>query len=201
MTVIYQKHIVEGEFTVFDEKPPEAICVNQTHSNIVLTYSGNRMDSLEADGIIVDFKKYPKILPTIKTADCLPVCFIGQENFALVHAGWRGLATNILIHPALVAIHPHRAIIGPSIQCRQFEVTKEFYQNFPNSNNFIQIDGKIFFNLQAEAQQQIVEKYQNIDIIDCNECTLLNEKLFSFRRDKTEKRNWNTFIFKEVFNE
>jgi len=38
----------------------------------------------------------PHVALLVLTADCLPVALVGEEVVAIVHAGWRGLAADIL---------------------------------------------------------------------------------------------------------
>jgi YfiH family protein len=47
----------------------------------------------EADGIATTLTDYAAV---VVTADCLPVALIAPEGVAMIHAGWRGLAADVL---------------------------------------------------------------------------------------------------------
>lgn len=189
--ILHTQKYREGELTIYNDTPnEEVIHVKQTHSKIIIEYQGSSLTETEADGIILDPKKYPKHQIAIKTADCLPVLFLGKK-IAFVHAGWRGLHNKILTHPLLNELHPKLIYLGPSIQ--EFEVTDEFKKHFPNSLYFHESNGKLFFNLQKEAIDQLQKQYPKAKIIQSNICTLRDLNYNSFRRNKTQKRNWNVF--------
>ncbi|MEA2155966.1 MAG: purine-nucleoside/S-methyl-5-thioadenosine phosphorylase / adenosine deaminase, partial [Solirubrobacteraceae bacterium] len=47
----------------------------------------------EADGIATTLED---VAAVVVTADCLPVALVAPEAVAMIHAGWRGLAANVL---------------------------------------------------------------------------------------------------------
>lgn len=187
-----------GQLDIFSSYPTKLspINVHQTHSNIVIHFNeGSDYNQIEADGIIFSNEHKGKSF-SIKTADCLPVIYIGKESSAVVHAGWRGLQNGILTHNDLIAIKPHTIFIGPSIQQTHFEVQASFKKEFPESRNFHIDDRKLFFNLQNEALDQLKNIFKNSHISDSGICTFEDLHYNSFRRSKTNKRNWNTYTIK-----
>ena len=190
MKQLLEKSYNVGKYFVYNDKPEfDVIECKQVHSNIVLSYTGNSLSKIEADGIIIDPKIFPNTCLAIKTADCLPILLVG-EKIALIHAGWKGLANHILNHELLSCESFHSALIGPSIH--DYEVTEEFKQNFSHSKNFYQKD-QLYFDLQAEAKEQILNFFPNTKVEISSICTLKNIEYNSYRRDKTTKRNWNLF--------
>ena len=119
---------------------------------------------------------------------------IGNTHTALVHSGWRGIQNKILLNSKILKIMPHTIFIGPSISSKAFEVTKEFFHNFPTSKNFINRNEKIYFDLQKEAINQLQSAYKDAKISRSEVCTFSNNKFNSYRRDNTKIRNWNLFI-------
>lgn len=197
MNLLHEKKFALGWFQVYDDKPTvDIIHSNQTHSDIVLNCSSELESSLkEADGIISSLKILPKKSIGIKTADCLPVLFIGSEEVALVHAGWKGLQNGILKNANILQIAGiHTIYIGPSIH--RYEVQSEFKLEFPNSHSFYLEDQKLFFDLQKEATSQLNVNFPDAKVYNSNICTFKNCDYNSYRRDKTTKRNWNIFQFK-----
>ena len=194
--ILFEKAFSEGIFRVYDGDPQQLnLCVSkQTHSNIVLNVLTPDLALQEGDGICGQWNELIGPIIAVKTADCLPVLLIGERGAAMVHAGWRGLATGILANRNLQELKPRSAFIGPCIHSCCFEVTAEFKQHFPQSPFVTQADGSLRFDLVAEAQRQLLATYPAIKIEDSGACTYCETKYSSFRRDKTTRRIWNCFL-------
>ena len=192
MSLLFTQSFKEGIFEVYNEKPKhlELIEVEQTHSHNISDFDQTPFQYHNSDGIMIDLGSISNHSLVIRTADCLPVLFIGSR-VALIHAGWRGLADNILTNKKLKGIDTHTILIGPSIY--KYEVQENFKENFPKSEHFYKENGVLYFNLQAFAKQKLQENFPNAKIIDSKVCTLENISYNSYRRDKTTKRNWNIF--------
>ena len=76
---------------------------------------------------------------SVSTADCVPILLYAQDKkvIAAVHAGWRGTlegiapkATKVLINEYGVNVNAIKAVIGPSISQKAFEVGNEVYEAF-----------------------------------------------------------------------
>lgn len=189
--LIFAKQFNWGKFEVYNDKPDvNCIRLSQTHSNIILD-SNSATETCEADGLKVlkeDFKTPLAIL----TADCLPLLVKGKNGFALLHAGWRGVHSKILLQKEIIDLEPNYLFIGPHISGDSFEVTQEFKNNFPGSPHFLEKSDKLFFNLEqeihAQAQALGIKDVESADI-----CTFTDNNFNSFRRNATSKRNWNLF--------
>jgi YfiH family protein len=194
MAKTFEHNFDIGRYTVFSDKPAisNLIYFEQIHSNKVIEFRPGK-DIPECDGIVFSQDFARKYSFAIKTADCLPILLFGSEKVAFVHAGWRGLANNILANKLILAIDPKTAYIGPSISVKNFIVTPDFRENFKNSSDYFENNKKLKFNLQAEAIKQLNTNFPGIDAINCAQCTFDNEQYNSYRRDKTDKRNWNIF--------
>lgn len=190
--VLYERKFAQGIFRVYDGTPGDLALttVKQVHGAQVLKADAAN-EQTEADGIWSPWGE--KTIPAIKTADCLPIALWGSEGFAMIHAGWRGLAAGILEHPSLSNIRPGRAFIGPCIRTCCFEVTAEFQQHFPH-RPLITRSEKLFFDLVEEAKAQLRRTYPCIFVDDSGQCTFCESKYSSFRRDKTTRRIWNCFL-------
>ena len=191
MNKCFQTHLNEFQFNVYNQKPSvDLIQVNQQHTSCIIEFIGQATASLIADGIIAHKSQLKDLALAIKTADCLPIAFYGQEYVALVHAGWRGLADGILTQKSLQAIAWQEIVIGPSI-CT-YEVQPEFQQYFPDSPHFEQRADRLYFNLQQEALSQLQYFSARMRFVDV--CTLKNTDYNSYRRDQTPQRNWNILM-------
>ncbi|MBI1375094.1 MAG: peptidoglycan editing factor PgeF [Phycisphaera sp.] len=90
----------------------------------------------EADAIVTDD---PTQMPTIRTADCVPLLFSSADGrvVAAVHAGWRGVVAEIV--PRTIEHMAERygvdvggilAAVGPCIGVERFEVGEEVAEAF-----------------------------------------------------------------------
>jgi YfiH family protein len=185
--LIFQKELTENVlFEVYDDKPNfNYLKIHQTHSDIVLDSPSDK--NIEGDGIVSSHDSNICVV----TADCLPIAFIGENKYALIHAGWKGVQNCIIQHHLVEDINPNIIFIGPSIQSASFEVTDEFRSEFPNSQNYISTENKLYFDLQKEIRDQVRQKYPKAQVIDCKIDTMRNTDYHSYRRDKTSKRNFN----------
>lgn len=189
-SILFEKELPRGRFVVYGKRPDfDFLKVKQTHSAIVLP-EDSCMD-VEADGIVGN-NRVPKV---ILTADCVPLVFIGEAGHAVVHAGWRGLAQNILAHESIKKIKPFYVFVGPHIRPENYEVQPDFLSNFPkNPDAFSKHSDKIVFNLSKVAQSQLTTLYPGVKIEDCGLDTFSDTKFHSYRRDKNSERNWNIYF-------
>ncbi|AWI82688.1 polyphenol oxidase [Alloyangia pacifica] len=119
------------------EVPNEAlVTVSQVHSSKVVTVTGPVSDPRpEADGLVT---REPGIALAVLTADCQPVLFADSEAGVIgaAHAGWRGAQAGVLEETidAMIALGASRdgirAVIGPTISQRAYEVGPEFLEEF-----------------------------------------------------------------------
>ena len=188
MSTLLEKEILnEYCFEVYDDRP-DFTCheVKQIHSAIVIL--DNDSSEKEADGIFSVSIDTPL---AIKTADCLPIVVIGKNGVALLHAGWKGLKEQILINENVKRIGPELIHIGPHIHVENYEVSQDFMNQFQDKNFYEHKNGKIFFNLTLYASEQIKKFYPMAQIHISKTCTFDNHAYNSYRRNKTDKRNWN----------
>ncbi|MDD5606387.1 MAG: polyphenol oxidase family protein [Candidatus Pacebacteria bacterium] len=123
----------------------------------------------KADGLFTNDKR---IALGITVADCLPVFIYNNQEFALIHCGWRGLSLNILNK---IKINNSKVLIGPGILKCHFKVKKDVQEIFSSKINHI--------DLQAIAEKQLIlsgVKKKNIKKV--RECTFCSNKYFSYRR-------------------
>ena len=109
MEKVFEKVYPQGKFQIYNDKPQhlKLLEVKQIHSNQVIRIQSDRLKTsdIEADGMIIKLEKLEnETALAIKTADCLPILYLSQEEIALVHAGWRGLKSEIHLHKNLLAM-------------------------------------------------------------------------------------------------
>ena len=178
-------------FETYLERPSiDCYEVRQVHGPTVVL--DRELDqNVQADGIVSRCLSKPL---AIKTADCLPVAVIGKDGVALVHVGWRNLAGKIIAHPLIDKLSPQSFFIGPHISEKCFEVGDEFQGHFPSSKHFSLAKEKMVFSLYNELKDQIISLFPQAAVSESGLCTYGHQKLHSFRRDGTSKRNWNLLL-------
>ena len=138
------------------------------------------------------------IFLSITAADCLPVFYFDpqKEVVAIAHAGWRGLAKDIL--PKVMQrmtdefqSDPKDILlgIGPGIGECHYDVKEDVaahFRDFPLA--VINREGKIFLDLKKVAATQLQQAgilAKNIEVSPlCTYCE--KATYFSWRRDKTQ---------------
>lgn len=149
------------------------------------------------DGVDAVTTCLPGVCIGVSTADCIPVLLYDEAHHAVaaIHAGWRGTVERIVMKTVMdmrmqFGTQPKelKAIIGPGISVKNFEVGQEVYDAFE----------KAAFNMKEIAERH--EKWHiNLPLCNCNQllqcgmekenvqmadiCTFdNNEKFFSARR-------------------
>ena len=100
--------------------------LKQVHKTRVLNADEPFQGEIEADG---QYCTETHIALCVQTADCLPVLISNGSTALALHAGWRGVAQNIVqkgfqsvAHLKVPDIPKWLAVIGPHIQKEHFEV-------------------------------------------------------------------------------
>ena len=150
----------------------------------------------ETDGVLTH---RPDLTLLAMTADCLSIFFsAGKQDrhwVGVVHAGWKGTQKEIAKH-AFRMIQERsqcdpsqiRVFFGPRIGKDQYEVGREFKQQFPRagSSTFIYKNDKFYFDLAGENRRQLIEAgAKSHHIQDLEICTVSeNDDYYSFRKEK-----------------
>lgn len=183
MAGIFQKSLIRFQtFAPNDKLPAGIIFPEQTHSDNICKIVKGDENLADTDGI---FTENQNLTLGIKTADCLPIVFIENGRFGLVHAGWRGLVNNI-IEKMLMNFSDPEIFVAPFLH--QFEIQKD--------DCYLQIQqkfGEQFFNIQEDkiifdflGAVKSVLPQAKID----QRNTFLDNSLASWRRDKNNLRNY-----------
>ena len=97
----------------------------------------------------------------VQTADCVPIVLGGQRSFGVVHAGWRGSASNAAAAgvAALAELGEEparlRAFLGPSIGACCYEVGGEVAARFDGDFLRRLCDGRFRLDLRAVNRAQL----------------------------------------------
>lgn len=172
--------------------PKQPAWLEQIHSNIAialpLTASTNQADAsyTGSEGEIC----------TVMTADCLPLLVTDRQGqwVAGIHAGWRGLAAQIIT--ATLSCYPFAKKdlliwLGPAIGAKQYEVDDNVHTAFDKlaidySTAFTPArSGHYFFDVYEAARTESVQSgISREQIYGGGACTFTQADLFySYRRD------------------
>ena len=162
----------------------------QTHSNNVLevdkTHSGRGALAPETvlpetDALLTTSRDLPLY---IAVADCAGILLASKEKVGLVHAGWRGLQSNIL-QKALLSFPLDEVVvgIGPCISAHSYEVGIDVAQHAPEGVKYKGKVNKWQLDIGRWAHLQLLEcglKDSQIEFADIDTGT--DERTFSHRR-------------------
>jgi len=157
--------------------------MDQTHSSEIAFADSNI--SYKCDGIYTNKIKLPLV---VKTADCVPLLMESSKGVSATHAGWRGLEKSIF--EKSLDIHEISSLkisIGPHARKCCYEVGVEFLKTFNNSIN--KVNDKYYLDLTKNIKQFAFEN--NINFEDTNVCTICNKEYFSYRKNKTNERQFS----------
>lgn len=139
----------------------EPCWLEQIHSDILLDLDDDTC-ARRGDAAITS---RPGCIATVMVADCLPVllCDPQGRQVAAVHAGWRGLACE-LIRKTVTAFHAPPADLiawlGPAIGARAYVVGEDLHTRFVAldehyASAFARMDGQWHMDLAALATLQL----------------------------------------------
>lgn len=168
---------------------------HQIHSALAvyIDAADNDTPAPEADALVTD---QPGIALGVLAADCAPVLLADPQAGVIgaAHAGWRGAFDNIVkscidLMVETGAIRERiRAVVGPAISARSYEVGADFVAHFADrylsdADLFApaRTKGHAYFNLPVFVQRQLARSGVSADVMDM--CTYEEaDTLFSYRR-------------------
>ncbi|PWU06187.1 MAG: peptidoglycan editing factor PgeF [Terriglobia bacterium] len=177
--------LVHGFGTRSANLPPSLTTLKQVHSTTCVFAAGRTGQLGQGDALL---ENTPGCPVAVKTADCLPILLVDEQNRAVaaVHAGWRGTVGQIVLHsvdamrrqfgskPAELC-----AAIGPGIGVCCYEVGPEVAQHFGKQ-------GRTHVDLTEANREQLRDAGLAANRIYsaglCTKC--LADEFHSYRRDK-----------------
>jgi YfiH family protein len=180
--------------------PPERVAIGrQVHGAELVAHAGPQVPSPfaepgspipEVDGHVT---AEPDLALLVFVADCVPVALSGPGGVAMLHCGWRGLASSGslplaerravsgLVASAAAAVGATAAAIGPSIGPCCYEVGEEVLDAFSGLGDGVGLGPML--DLPEVARHLLLEAgVEQVEIAGV--CTSCNpDLLFSYRRD------------------
>ncbi len=137
-------------------EPKALVGVHQVHSPDVAVIDAPTQERRRADALVT---ATPGVALSVLTADCQPILFADPEAQVIgaAHAGWRGALDGVLeaTLDAMDGLGAERgrvrAVIGPSISQRAYEVGQEFLERFMDEDP---MTSRFFVSGKAEGKYQ-----------------------------------------------
>jgi polyphenol oxidase len=167
--------------------------IRQVHGSSVIRLTASeqasghepRWELEEADGQATALRA---LAPIVLTADCLPIALAGGGAVAMLHAGWRGLAEEV-IKQGVEAVRelasergPLVAALGPGAGACCYEVGEEVHERFRSYGGRARRGENL--DLKLIAREQLAAEGVN-EVHDAGLCTMCSSPslFFSHRRD------------------
>jgi len=166
------------------------VWLQQVHGNTVIHLndaSTSKREPLIADAAI---SSHPAHFCAVMTADCVPVLLCDKQGrqVAAVHAGWKGLHTNIIrqcIAEFNAPAHELTAWIGPAICQRCYEVDETLAHKFQGVPKAV-VSGKRVNKFQLDLSQVAQHQLAALGVLsvfNSQLCTYCNpQQFYSHRR-------------------
>jgi len=208
----------EGAFLAFAEsRGMRPVILRQLHSDVVHRLEAPPEAKLEGDALMTNV---PGLLLVIRTADCLPVLVVDEENRAVaaVHCGWRGTEKRILDKAVRAMGEAYgskpaamRAALGPCIGAACYEVGPEVRDDFLRAGfqpvvfverghlpaiQVPELKKKYLLDLRA-ANRWLLDGlgFRKTNVFDAGPaCTHCEPRLLSYRRHPADPRRMYNFI-------
>jgi YfiH family protein len=186
------EHVAHNRSSLEDQVGRRLAMVRQVHGTAVhLADAGwpraagpEQVPLPEGDGVITAM---PDLAPAVLVADCLPVALAGDGAVAMLHAGWRGLASGVLDEGRRLMREQGvsgqlQAAIGPGVGVCCYEVGEEVHRAFRSYGRGVRRGANL--NLRAVARIQLEREGVEVqhDVSLCTSCS--PELFFSHRRDQ-----------------
>lgn len=185
---------------------------NQCHSDKVLDLRdpssidsmlqahGDLLRRTECDAIVSDWSQRlagHRIAYGVMSADCVPIILRGERSFAVIHAGWRGLANGIITKAAASIDGLKDGIIFAAAGPELYEVGEEVVKAIGVTAVCKPCPGdstKFLLDTAQTALRQLLKCCPTINAVSAGICTIGDSRFHSFRRDKNEAGRSVTFV-------
>lgn len=171
------------------------IVLNQTHSSdlVTLPQGGECGDGI----VLTPQKSEQRIAYGIRTADCLALSMYSNNTFALVHAGWRGLAAGIVERAAkAIAKKSLDVLCWPSAGFNDYQVGPEVVDAIGPTAVFEERAHGIFLDLAATAKTKLEQLKIELRFVESGLSTISDTRFHSFRRDQENRGSNLAFLIR-----
>ncbi|MES2743890.1 MAG: polyphenol oxidase family protein [Bdellovibrionota bacterium] len=178
------------------ELPPFGLHLKQVHSVTIQEITESGTQGLAGQGDVLATKLATHRI-AVKTADCVPVLLHHPEMVMAIHAGWRGLAQDILGKVAdfvsSKGYDPRECDwgIGPAISSNSFEIGPEVLEHF-NASPVYQTD--VAYTVQKGVHDRWHLDLQSLAVLRLGRIGVAPERVSVIRTDtKTNPELWHSY--------
>jgi YfiH family protein len=165
--------------------PAQLRSMRQEHgADVCFVDSGSQGEAI-CDALITTLARQPLLCVT---ADCVPIAIAGAASVAVVHAGWRGLASGVIAAAVgkmrdVDPTAPLRAAVGPAAGPCCYEVSFEVLEKIGSQA----VSNGRMLDLASTAALQLSEVGIS-DPVVLRHCTICDpdKRFHSFRRDGSD---------------
>jgi YfiH family protein len=166
--------------------------LKQVHGRAVIPAQAGAVP--EADG---HFTSQPGLALVAQSADCMPVLLSSSKRVCAVHAGWRGMALNIIGAAKERMPDLEFVALGPHILRDSFEIGADVAEQLmaaaPARDESLfkkgEAQNKFYFDLKRLAEIQL-----GMPFSDCCLDTKTNPLFHSYRRGKSKTDRQYSFV-------
>lgn len=178
----------------------------QVHSNRVTMVTPKLSDlMIEADAFVTT---EPNVVCAVQTADCVPLLIwdVDERVIAAVHAGWRGVASEIV--PQTIALIREcfsdadlRVAMGPAMAASCYEVGEEVVLNcaktISNIDRYLHVTRPGHHRIDLKGI--LAEQFERVGVTpncieDTPTCTHCNTQYASYRRGDRSERQFSWIL-------
>ncbi len=192
-----------------DYKAEELVILKQVHGNAVICAdSSDCKQQLEADGSVTTEKN---VVLSVLTADCVPVLFASADGKVIgaAHCGWKSAKSDLVKQVSLMMKSKNatniKAIIGPSIQQKSYEVSADYYHDFINDESackhlFIASnkENHYMFDLSGYVKHKLAQENIELFLHIDDDTYSMPEKYPSYRRSTHGKEAYTHNIISTI---
>lgn len=174
----------------------KVILLKQTHSDIVVNadvIDCTSEKSIEGDAAYSTNKNF---LLAVQTADCTPLLFIHKESgmHGFIHAGWRGVANQILIRFLQAVCKAQKKgcfFVGPHITQKNFEVDLDVAETILKT---------IHRTPQKTSEDQSLYVHKNTKV-HIRLLSILQKQLLQWLGSDASQVKWDESLVKDVYDD
>jgi copper oxidase (laccase) domain-containing protein len=172
-----------------------------TFASLIRDEHGDLLCRREADAVLAPVTAsapYGSLLSYgVMTADCVPIILRGRDGYALIHAGWRGLACGVVAGAFKALGSVSEAVVFAAAGGERYEVGSEVieaigetavYRGASNSG------GKYLLDTAQTAARQLARLAPGLACHTASLCTIEDQRFHSFRRDGEGAGRCVTFV-------
>ena len=192
-----------------DYKAEELVILKQVHGNAVICADNSDCkQQLEADGSVTTEKN---VVLSVLTADCVPVLFASADGKVIgaAHCGWKSAKSDLVKQVSLMMKSKNatniKAIIGPSIQQKSYEVSADYYHDFINDESackhlFIASnkENHYMFDLSGYVKHKLAQENIELFLHIDDDTYSMPEKYPSYRRSTHGKEAYTHNILSTI---